>query len=719
MAGTVSETEIVNSDNPETDLLDSGQAVTRVGKPDTGQSFVVEAQPGQIYDLDFDLSNAQVSSRSEGQLTLSFPDESKITFLNLSGYEDGITPIINANGEAIDILALFELLASLNGEDPLETAAGGNLTAQGGGGSTYNDELGENLDGLSTSEALDGVDALSLDLIDGEDDELDLLPQVAEANADTTVVGLDPVTPDPEDCSLKLPDALNLIQGTNGNNVLRGTTGSDEIQGNDGHDRIYGGDSADVIVGGKGNDRLYGQEGDDFFLVEGNDQGVDRFSGGSGKDTIHGSKGDDVITVSHLTRGDSIEEINGCGGENVLSGTSARNHIDLSNTTLTGVDRIDAGAGNDHIVGSSGDDIIIGGTGNDYLAGGAGNDTFLVDGNDQGVDRYRGGAGSDKIQGSDGDQTLVVSHLTKSDSIEEIDLGTGTNVLSGTSARNHIDLSNTTLTGVDRIDAGAGNDHIVGSSDDDTIIGGTGNDYLAGGAGNDTFLVDGNDQGVDRYRGGTGSDKIQGSDGDQTLVVSHLTKSDSIEEIDLGTGTNVLSGTSARNHIDLSNTTLTGVDRIDAGAGNDHVVGSSGDDIIIGGTGNDYLAGGDGADILIGGSGNDVLRGGAGNDRFVFDISLDGSGNSFAEGRDTIMDFEAGDTLVLSDILTDLGNPADPLAALDSLGDVSVTDGGAGRNVDITFGNGDSVTLRGLGTAGNTLDSLQDLEDHGIMIDVV
>ncbi|WP_162200177.1 calcium-binding protein, partial [Kiloniella spongiae] len=611
MVGSLGETKTIDPDTVEVDLLGVSQAASRVAKPDAGQSLVVETQPGQVYDLDFDLSNAQVSSSTEGQLILSFPDESKITFLNLSGYEDGIRPIINANGEAIDIPALFELLASLNGENPLETAVGSNLTAQGGGGSIYNDELGENLDGLAASETLDGVEALSLDLIDGEEDELDLLSQAVET--DTAIV-----TPVPEGCSLKLPDALNLIQGTNGNNVLRGTTGSDEIQGNDGHDRIYGGDSADVIVGGKGDDNLYGQEGDDFFLVEGNDQSADRFNGGSGTDTIHGSEGDDIITVRHLTRGDSIEEIDGCGGENVLAGTSGNNTIDLRNTTLTNIDRIDGGMGHDRITGSAGDDTIVGGTGNDYLRGEDGNDTFVVEGNGQGSDRFNGGTGTDKIQGSDGDQTVVVQHLTTGDSIEEIDLGTGNNVLSGTSGNNTIDLRNTTLTNVDRIDGDAGHDRITGSAGDDIIIGGTGNDYLRGEAGNDIFIVEGNGQGADRFNGGAGTDKIQGSDGDQTVVVQHLTTSDSIEEIDLGTGNNVLSGTSGNNTIDLRNTTLTNVDRIDGGAGHDRITGSAGDDIIIGGTGNDYLRGESGNDIFIvegNGQGADRFNGGAGTDK--------------------------------------------------------------------------------------------------------
>ena len=897
-----------------------------VSKPVSGQEVSVHAVASDNYILDFNIGDADVSQNSDNQLTLTFNDQSRITFVDLAGYEDGQGPQLISGGEQIDIPGLFELLAELRSETPLETAAGNSLSAQGGGGSVYDEDFGESLEGLTGSGALGLGNASPIELVEqeGDDQTEEVQPAQTELQGNDNAPDENPIEEaKAEDCELELPVTSNLIEGDERNNTLRGTDQSDEIRGYGGHDRIYGSDSADVIIGGQGNDSLRGEGGDDVFLVEGSDQGADRFNGGTGNDTIHGSEGDDVITVSHLTQGDSIEEIDGCGGTNVLSGTDRNNTIDLTNTVLTNVDRIEGGAGHDRITGSSGDDNIVGGTGNDYLRGGAGNDAFVVEGNNQGSDRYNGGSGTDKIQGTDGDQTLVVQHLTQGDSIEEIDLGTGTNVLSGTDRNNTIDLTNTTLTNVDRIEGGAGHDRITGSSGDDNIVGGTGNDYLRGGAGNDTFVVEGNNQGSDRYNGGTGTDKIQGSDGDQTLVVQHLTQGDSIEEVDLGTGTNVLSGTDRNNTIDLTNTTLTNVDRIEGGAGHDRITGSSGDDNIVGGTGNDYLRGGagndtfvvegnnqgsdrynggsgtdkiqgtdgdqtlvvqhltqgdsieeidlgtgtnvlsgtdrnntidltnttltnvdrieggaghdritgssdddiivggtgndylrggagddifivegsnqgsdrynggsgtdkiqgsdgddtlivqhftlgdsvevidlgaglntlmgtsgnntidlsntlltgvdtidggaghdrmtgsDGDDILIGGEGNDVLRGGNGNDSFTFNLSLDAGGNSSAEGRDTVMDFQAGDKLVFSDIISDLGDPADPLSALDSLGDVSVVDGGAGRNVSINFGDGDSITLRGLGTAGNMLDSLQDLEDHGILIDVL
>jgi len=72
--------------------------------------------------------------------------------------------------------------------------------------------------------------------------------------------------------------------------------------------------------------------------------------------------------------------------------------------------------------------------------------------------------------------------------------------------------------------------------------------------------------------------------------------------------------------------------------------GNDGNNTILGGAGDDTLFGGDGDDILIGGEGDDILHGGAGNDTFVFRAG---------GGVDTVMDFEEGDTLDFSDVVSD------------------------------------------------------------------
>lgn len=94
------------------------------------------------------------------------------------------------------------------------------------------------------------------------------------------------------------------------------------------------------------------------------------------------------------------------------------------------------------------------------------------------------------------------------------------------------------------VDAGDGNDIIIGGGGRSVLIGGAGNDIIYGGAGDDVLL------------GGTGNDLILGGGGNDVLVGGE------------------------------------GVDILEGGAGRD---------VLIGGIGNDALLGGDGEDILVGG----------------------------------------------------------------------------------------------------------------------
>ncbi len=71
--------------------------------------------------------------------------------------------------------------------------------------------------------------------------------------------------------------------------------------------------------------------------------------------------------------------------------------------------------------------------------------------------------------------------------------------------------------------------------------------------------------------------------------------------------------------------------------------------IMTGGLANDVLTGGGGNDILVGGAGADNLTGGGGADTFKY--------LSMSDQADTITDFSMteGDTLVLTDLLTNIG----------------------------------------------------------------
>ena len=290
------------------------------------------------------------------------------------------------------------------------------------------------------------------------------------------------------------------IVGTSAYDTLVGTAGNDTIEGLAGNDTVFAGDGNDAIVGGAGRDNLYGEGGDDVFLVDGTDRAYDIFNGGEGIDTILGGAGDDTVRLRRFDASNSVELIDGGAGLNVIAGTRGYDMIDLSATTVTKIERIDAGAGNDTVTGTDNADVITGGAGRDVLNGGGGDDTFMVDGTNRAYDIFNGDAGFDTILGGAGDDTVRLRRFGASNSVELIDGGAGLNVIAGTRGYDTIDLSATTVSNIERIDAGAGNDTVTGTGGRDVILGGAGRDVLNGGLGNDLYLFnrkDGRDRVVD------------------------------------------------------------------------------------------------------------------------------------------------------------------------------------------------------------------------------
>ncbi len=155
------------------------------------------------------------------------------------------------------------------------------------------------------------------------------------------------------------------------------------------------------------------------------------------------------------------------------------------------------------IYGSAGKDSINGLTGNDLLMGGAGQDT--IDGG-EGNDMIGGGAGADTIQGGAGDDWISASgdidpdrtQMGPSDVWANWGLPAGKSALAqgamwGTYIQDPTaEVKETVWSGIggtrtdtaasegDVIDAGAGDDHVIGSWADDRIQGGEGADVLAG-----------------------------------------------------------------------------------------------------------------------------------------------------------------------------------------------------------------------------------------------
>ena len=248
---------------------------------------------------------------------------------------------------------------------------------------------------------------------------------------------------------------IELGQITGGDDIITGTSAPlivvgdiDTITGD--NFRIVGG--ADTITAGSANDELYGDVRSFIDFI--NDNEGDNNSVTGGADDISGGAGDDLIVgdVGHLGEGNAFT-----GGNDILNGNAGNDIIYgdyLTNASsfivAGGNDIISGGFGNDILFGQEGDDIISGGTGADTIDGGAGIDT--------------------------GDYTFTNGDLT-------VNLDTGQAF--GTSAG----FGGETITNVENLILGGGDDLITGDAGNNVIDAGAGDDMVDGGAGDDVFIA--------------------------------------------------------------------------------------------------------------------------------------------------------------------------------------------------------------------------------------
>lgn len=152
-------------------------------------------------------------------------------------------------------------------------------------------------------------------------------------------------------------------------------------------------------------------------------------------------------------------------------------------------------------------------------------------------------------------------------------------------------------TGTDRIDAGAGDDQIIGSA-------GFGIDTIYRGAGEDTIMTSAGDV----YDGGDDTiissqvdyETLSGRNGIDTLDIS-ASKANEFEW-------NMTTGATA-----YVQDSFLGFENLILANGTNTVTGTSGVNTITGGSGMNRIIGGAGSDTIYGGGGNDDLIGGRGN----------------------------------------------------------------------------------------------------------
>ncbi len=624
-----------------------------------------------------------------------------------------------ATGEGSDTLSAIENVTSGSGNDSLTGNDLANILSGDAGNDTLSGAGGDDrVLGGAGNDILDG--GLGNDRLDGGEGTdtarfLGTTPvKVTLGLATSAVTGMG---------TDRLVSIENLTGGSGADtltgdalaNVLSGEAGADILAGAAGADTLLGGADNDHLSGGEGNDRLDGGAGDDTLR---GGAGADTLIGGEGYDTADYANASSALVIDLATpslstgvaTGDTfsgIEQVNGTAFGDSLFGASGAEVL----MGLDGNDRVSGRAGNDTVSGGLGDDTLAGGLGDDLIQGGAGIDTALFEttaavtvdlriteaqttgeGTDtlagienissgNGSDRLTGntianllsgGLGNDTLEGGSGDDTLDGGHgndsLVGGSGIDTARFLSGNPItvnLSLTTAQGTWEGTDT-LSGIENLLSGAGNDLLTGDGGANLLASGLGNDTLRGGDGADTLRGGGGD---DQLDGGTGNDLIDGGAGNDTAIFAG------------SVGVTVNLALTSAQATGLGRDTLLGIENLTGGTGNDSLVGDAGNnilngdagaDVLRGGGGADRLLGGDGDDTLFGGAGDDILSGGAGADRFVFNSGF---------GKDTVTDFQDGiDRLVI-------------YTGAERFGDLSI--GSSGMDTRIAFSDV-VITLTGI-----------------------
>jgi Ca2+-binding RTX toxin-like protein len=336
-----------------------------------------------------------------------------------------------------------------------------------------------------------------------------------------------------------------LVKGGDGNDTIAGQNGIAAltqltIDGGAGNDTILGGDGNDVLIGGSGNDFVDGNRGNDVASLGSGDD-VFGWDPGDGSDVVEGNGGTDTLQFNGSNASEDMV-LSASGSHAILT-----RNVGAVTMDLHGMENVNIRAlgGTDHITigdlrGSDVDQVHV-----DLspITGGADGaaDTVSVAGT---------AAADTVIAATAGGETIISGlaadvHVTGADAaLDQLSINTG-------AQNDSIDASALAADGMAlSVDAGAGNDHIVGSAGSDVIVGGAGADVALMGVGNDTFV----------WNAGDGSDTVEGEAGTDTL---RFNASDASETIDLSAN-----GDRVRMTRDVDGVTmdLHGVENIDVNA---------------------------------------------------------------------------------------------------------------------------------------------------------
>ncbi len=365
----------------------------------------------------------------------------------------------------------------------------------------------------------------------------------------------------PDDNSYKPPLASRLSRGNVDNfDVYYGGDEADYFDlGDNGEITVYGAGGNDFLRGNNDGDgsvifKLFGESGDDVLALEDAgmaDGGVDNDlieidAGGrsvealgnvgddrillrSGKVTIDGGDGYDVLVAHHRSIFTGFKvflnqgTIESNGDRSFFSGSV--NNIEEVIGADEHADLIVGDELGNRLIGAGGNDNLQGGGGRDALYGGAGNDSLSGDADD---DLLHGGSGNDNLNGGSGIDTASWAFAAPGADFAALEMSSLGNLdvdLLNNTARLSLFSGGTetdSISEIENIIGGAGDDQIRGNNEDNLLSGGAGGDLLDGREGNDVLILEDDDEAIgglgdDRFVIGAGNVVIDGGDGVDAL----------------------------------------------------------------------------------------------------------------------------------------------------------------------------------------------------------
>ena len=427
--------------------------------------------------------------------------------------------------------------------------------------------------------------------------------------------------------------------------------GDDNITALGGDNTIVGGFGGDTITTDSGNDAILGDngvieyvDGNAVRLSSNDDEaattGVDIINAGSGDNRIlAGLSGDQVTTL------DGTDVVLGDNGELTYVNNSLTNAVSTE-TTLGGVDTLALGEGDNIVIAGQGADIVTTGSASDTVIGDSGEINYaagVITGlqstaTDQG--------GDDNITALGGDNTIVGGFGG-----DEITTGSGSDAILGDNGvieyvnGNAVRLSSNddqvATTGIDIINAGAGDNRILAglSNDDVTTLGGT--DVVLGDNGELTYSGGILTVAVSSETALGDVDTIAVGEGDNIVIAGQ-----GADFVTTGSGSDTVIGDNGEINYDAAVITGLQSTATDQG-GDDSITALGGDNTIVGGFGGDTQSPPD--------SGSDAILGDNGLIEYVDGNAVRLSSNDddvATTGRD-IINAGAGDNRILAGLSND------------------------------------------------------------------